>query len=358
MKCACNNGCLFNREYKTRECSIVAVCSILMILRCRVLVSFSDGLVAAKSENKKYTLTTPNMTFVPRPPWGRVSVRMKANAKFGTEDPLQWPQVHVPDEEYCFLACIPRPSHPSRRSELWMPLTTEDFLKHIATTSDRPLYVMAPQRVPALKKMLQELRAEVQLYERQCGPSAELTKFYSRTEAAFERLRLPVASWRDLRCQYVAVERCYCMTIAWITWHTQLRKTSDEEAPLDVLNHLMGCFTKDAKVVEKLYKAGIPVWYMRRIDALTKEDHIHEYVSLESPRGIILQEGDYNDHPANHVGNPGKKQLEAICYKSDEYLDVSPLPKKTVPSPKRVEWGITNSLTTTRLPRIAFVPTS
>lgn len=151
MKCACNNGCLFNREYKTRECLIAAVCSILMILRCRVLVSFSDGLVAAKSENKKYTVTTPNMTFVPRPPWGRVSVGMKANAKFGTEDPLQWPQVHVPDEEYCFLACIPRPSHPSRRSELWMPLTTEDFLKHIATTSDRPLYVMAPQRVPALK---------------------------------------------------------------------------------------------------------------------------------------------------------------------------------------------------------------
>ncbi|KAI0757866.1 hypothetical protein BC629DRAFT_1598257 [Irpex lacteus] len=291
------------------------------------------------------------MTFVPTPPWGRMSVRMKANAKFGTEDPLQWPQVHVPDEDYCFLACIPRPSHPSRRSELWMPLTTEDFVKHIATTSDHPLYVMAPQRVPALKKVLQELRAEVQLYEQQYGPSAELTKFYSRTEAAYERLRLPVVSWRDLRCQYVAVERCYCMTIAWITWHTQLKKISDEEAPLDVLKHLMGCFTKDSKVVEKLYKAGIPVWYMRRIDTLTKEDHIHQYVSLQSPRGMVLQEGDYNDHPANHVGNPGQKQLEAICYKSDVYMDGSPSPETTLPR------GVASS-SSTHVPRTALADTT
>lgn len=147
------------------------------------------------------------------------------------------------------------------------------------------------------------------------------------TKHAFDRLSIP-ATERDLVRQFVCLECNFCMAVAWLTWHTLFSNPASADAPLDARDDLMGVFTTDPNIVQKLFHVGIPVWYMRRSESHGPGDVIISTVDIQNPIQIILHSGDYSDHPV-YIGPPGIKQLEAVCYKGHMYTDLEPIPFPT-----------------------------
>ncbi|KAH9907636.1 uncharacterized protein B0H18DRAFT_591557 [Fomitopsis serialis] len=76
---------------------------------------------------------------------------------------------------------------------------------------------------------------------------------------------------------------------------------------------LMGAISADPAVVSRLYRAGIPVWYIRRYSQLVPELKIQEVVepSLPQERGVMILEYD-PPYPTQYVGPPGLAHLSAV----------------------------------------------
>lgn len=285
------------------------------------VVSWNDGLAAAVAYDGKYVVTSPNMAIVPKPPLGPVEVRVKTDGKFGTEDPLHWPQVYSADPKINFMCCIPRDSTSERRSETWAPLNDNDFDKYTIGNVEY-LSTIKHARLEAVDDALAMLWSETLDYELNEGPSQQLRWLVLGAQLARDRLSHP-GSRRDLLQQLVCVERHYCLTLAWLQWRRCFKNMSVSTA--EPKRHLMGCFTTDAEVAGRLCGAGIPVWYLRLANTLVKScGHIVSVVELTQPDGIPTTNRD--NSVALYIGPPGAKQLEAIYHKGHICADVEAVP--------------------------------
>ena len=63
-----------------------------------------DGKVAAVIGN--YLITTPNQDVIWFPPWGKRNIRLRADIRYGFDDPTLWPQPYMVN--YPYLGTIPR----------------------------------------------------------------------------------------------------------------------------------------------------------------------------------------------------------------------------------------------------------
>lgn len=285
-------------------------------------MTFRDGVVAAASDDGKYVITSPNASFVPAPPFGRLSIFMKSNGKFGKEDPIEWPQVYIPEPRYHFLPCIPRLSHPRRHADVWSPLRFEDFQLY-APNLLQALYVLAPRRIENVRAVVDQLQADVTALA-VTGDRQQVHWLALSTIHALDRLSIP-ATQRDLIRQFVCVERNYCMTLAWMIWHDLFMNLPAPAAVPVVHNDLMGTFTTDPNIVQKLYHVGIPVWYLRNTAALGPSDTIVNVVNVAKPTDLVSS-ADHNHAITVYEGPPGIRHLEAICYRGHLYADIEPVP--------------------------------
>ena len=89
--------------------------------------SWTDALCSAYTPDDKYIITSPNVTYVPEPFVGLVQVRMRADYRYGENDPFQWPQPL--DTDSLFLSVIRRPYPKTHRyaSIWWTPDKGDDF---------------------------------------------------------------------------------------------------------------------------------------------------------------------------------------------------------------------------------------
>ncbi|KAK7436456.1 hypothetical protein VKT23_019169 [Stygiomarasmius scandens] len=69
-------------------------------------ISFTDGLAGSIHFRTHEFVTSPNCTVLPRPPFGSTrDLYRRADARYGEDDPLQWPQPY--NHNYQYLTCIP-----------------------------------------------------------------------------------------------------------------------------------------------------------------------------------------------------------------------------------------------------------
>ncbi|KAI0084025.1 hypothetical protein BDY19DRAFT_899243 [Irpex rosettiformis] len=262
------------------------------------------------------------MDYIPAPSWGRLNVSLKADGRFGVEDPLLWPQMYVPSSRWRSLACIPRHGHPRRRLDLWHS-PTADVLD--AASSGAPgLYVMKGSMRQAIRNFVEELNNDVQSFEESKGPSSHLRWLQLTVNNTLDCLAVPSTD-RDIVRQLAALERFCCVLVAWLTWDSLFSYLDGATAPHVVHSDLMGCFTTSLSVVGELYRAGIPVWYMRLMSTINPSIHVVSCPGLRSPEFIVTDPGSFGFRPV-YQGPPGQAQIEAILCASNQYIDVEPLP--------------------------------
>jgi hypothetical protein len=84
--------------------------------------------------NGAWFITSPNMDFVPQPPLVCTrNMRIRADFKYGEDDPLQWPQPYLSSD--CHLGVIPLcPGPDDLMSIMWWHPEPDDFVPSMAGT--------------------------------------------------------------------------------------------------------------------------------------------------------------------------------------------------------------------------------
>lgn len=246
---------------------------------------------------------------------------MKVDGKYGKEDPLHHPQIFCDSPLVCYLSCVPRPSHPIRRPELWLIPDDGDYIP-VTPAGVAQLCVLAPARVTAIEEAVEYLFGELVEYEANHEHSQQLRWLIVGARHACERLSHP-ATRRDLLKQLTCVERHYCMSLAWLFWHDCFSEFSVH--PAAVPKDLIGCFTTDGSVAAKLAHVGIPVWYMRQVSTFVKScRYVINIVDITPAVNIPTAEHKPND--VIYTGTPGLRQLETIYRKGHVYADIEAVP--------------------------------
>ncbi|PSS28485.1 hypothetical protein PHLCEN_2v2966 [Hermanssonia centrifuga] len=297
-------------------------------------IRWRDGLVGCATDDGKSVITSPNMSYIPRPTYGTTWISIKADGHYGQADPTQWPQVLVEKSRFPWFAAVPRyPSlpHQSRFLVMWSLLPLTEFVPlahHMKEVLGdvKLLGTVHQRRREKLEPLVEEIVRKAAEFQTRHGRNRELDCIVTTMKDTFERLNYP-STYRDLVRQHACVQRYWRMAKAWFEWHIDVMKNytlDDKPSPRDshVRQHLMGAYTTSPVIAKRLFDLGVPVWFARTVDHLTSQDVIQTVVHFEEPKNIIVEEGIFTD-AKGFLGLAGSEaHLNFIMTNGNHYADL------------------------------------
>ncbi len=267
------------------------------------------------------------MDFVPEPPVGIIELSLRTDGRYGMQDPIQWPQV-IPSE-YEFLSTILRKrDQDHRHAPLWWTPQPQDFepAKGSAFTS---LGLIKTSRMQPLASLVEKIIPDIYTFITGQGPSPTLKLFEISMRRALERLQYFPCSFRDATLQVRTVQRFWLYCRSFMD-HMCLVALSTVRPSNHVNRQFMGAFTSDPGTVQRLFAAGIPVWFVRPDVSLTMHTSVCTLVRTEPPRDLCLDQWD-SQARALYVGLAGARHINIIQRTAHiaMYLDVSRVPLLT-----------------------------
>ena len=223
---------------------------------------------------------------------GRREVRIRANFRYGDDDPTQWPQPYLADHPH--LGAIPRkPDSPDDTlSLMWWEPSSSDFVlcRNSLVTG---LGKLQNTRIRALEKMSQELRKRVAEYKATSKkPHHAVLALDKAMHHACIRLDVLPSSEMEMRFGVAEFQRYYLELVAALDYLEvfQPRMIGTMPAP-DTVEKRVGIFTTTPRIAEEFFSAGLPVWLVQDEDvaiastinvvahALPRQPHL--YVCLQ-----------------------------------------------------------------------------
>lgn len=254
-------------------------------------VAFNHGRVYAYTADRKFIITTPNMTFVPQPVCGTLTISMMPDARFGSADPTHWPQVFEQQTRYPWMAVIQR--KPLRTDEtrhvMWEQLRRHDFVP-VQSSAVRGLGTVSATLRERLRSICEEAHSFKRALFKEYGVINELNWLCTTMEHTLARLQLP-ATFRDMVRQHACLQRFYIYTVAWLDWYIVHLRTYKLGASVQYerlpVHQLMGCITTSPIIAQGFFEVGAPIWYMRTVDTLSEIDVLEQQVTLVPPTTML-----------------------------------------------------------------------
>ncbi|KAK0437440.1 uncharacterized protein EV420DRAFT_1770014 [Desarmillaria tabescens] len=238
-------------------------------------------------------IVTPNSYIICRPPLGvNREVYMRENFRYGQDDPLQWPQAYV--EQFPHLACIrwiapasPNdPFHP-----LYRGLTKYDFVE---CDPDSLVEGVGHLRYSTFLKIQAACKVVIESMNSVDGSapvSRSMRGHLNVIELLLGRLHaLPTSFLRV--CLTFAETQCVALElrafVEYMTVFKPLMDSPETDVPaMPVDESLVGAYIQDATVLQRFFKAGIPVWRIVDMKNLpgTRVDSLTEFATSPWPQG-------------------------------------------------------------------------
>lgn len=267
-------------------------------------ISALDGIVGTFWRDRKYFITSPNVNYIPSPPFGsQRSFYLRSDARFGDDDYIQWPQVLHPF--YVHFTVIPRtPSAPNLNIMWWRPTRADFHSSQSGQMVVRGMGKLARKQASALGSCVSELllRAE----KRPSSSTPLLPPLVKTLKHAFARLDTMVTSYSDMLSGVALVQRLYLELVALLDYLEKYRPRMDGFS-LPSTSHVadvVGAFTTDARVAQDFFEAGIPVWFIRPWSVFSDE-RIREEVALITPGSSLCLDMFTPPVPQIYEGNAG-----------------------------------------------------
>ncbi|KAL0573814.1 hypothetical protein V5O48_008141 [Marasmius crinis-equi] len=238
-----------------------------------------EGKVRAVFEQDNVFITSPNTPFVADPLCGTRTIRLRRDFHFGEEDPLYFPQPFSSETPH--LSLIPYPSNdpahkhtiawhiPSLKTD-FIPVNALDPSNGLGRLSD-PIRTSMKKAVDALVSQASALTSAVGVMRaKDCEAykNDQYTRSYIFALKCLLARLSSLASFKETAMAFSLCQRVYLALSARLSWFrdyvVQLREPS--VAPLKTVAHVVGALVGDHETCERLYLAGIPVWYTRRLD--------------------------------------------------------------------------------------------
>ncbi|KAI0360934.1 hypothetical protein OH77DRAFT_738244 [Trametes cingulata] len=293
-------------------------------------VTWRDALSAAYTPDRMWVVTSPNVPFVPMPPTGILEVVLRADYRYGLVDPIQWPQVYSPGYEY--LCAIQRPLPATHRlSPLWWTPSEDADFERVQGCTIKCLGLLRRESVRALGELVEEMSRLVAdaVAAGKDFVDDRLMSLETAMRHSQDRLVNFPCTFRDAALQVRQVQRYWLMSRAFIDYYSVCKRgreraiRGDRAPPVDV--RFMGAFTTEPGVVQCLFEAGIPVWWIRQDASILEEIVIIEIRDVDEPRNICQRVG--SDHgEVLYRGLVGTKHLQATVRGGHTYRDISRAP--------------------------------
>jgi hypothetical protein len=274
-------------------------------------------------------ISSPNVDFIPYLDISSNGVcRAQQNGRYGHYDFTLHPQVFY--WPFCHNSVCPRKiedrDHPL--STCWTTPTCDDFKTLEGSTFSYPrLGKLHEGRLAELCALVNYLSPKVVDFRGRHGrlQFPLLSGFWCAIGDLLVRLQHCSHTFRDLVLLWAEFGRLCLDAYAFMEWHNVYLPRlldPDRSGPFPANTTLMGAFTADQTVVQKLGRAGIPVWYIRTQADVTGDVRICS-VLKDSPPCLQYStdwpEEDGGPCPILHVGPPNSLSQQVV--KSFRHVD-------------------------------------
>ncbi|TFK72348.1 hypothetical protein BDN72DRAFT_894858 [Pluteus cervinus] len=225
-----------------------------------------DGRVGAVVDQGRHFVTSPNTDIVYKPHLDRVDVRMREDFRYGPYDPTLWAQPY--NEEYChFAAMFRKPEFENMPfSLLYQDLKTSNF-DPLDNTVSNGLGHPNQNIIKLFGELYDQLNGEIEEYKIKTPQESRhehiflLARALSDAKTCFTQLAL---TFEQLQFSWTDVQRLFIETKASLDYHSiyHQRMIGLKRPPTHTEN-MMGTVTTDPTVVQFMFRAGLPVWYLR-----------------------------------------------------------------------------------------------
>ena len=274
----------------------VQVCRLLIFFYCNVQVSTGgvralDGLVGAVIFDGKSFITSANAEYIPLPPFGDRHVKLRADSRYGDDDPVQWPQPY--NTYHSHLAAIPRPNTLLDHQIIWWTPTIADFSCPPHNGPVSGLWKLRQPIYNELRTSVIFLTDRVTKYQQSIPAersSPILQPSVKWLQQVLDQLHSVQMSFRHIQFVVRDLQRVWLHVWAVLHYMQIYKPRMDGVAvPGDGVADTIGTFTSSIRVAQDMFVAGLPCWLIRsskefgdeKIFRVAEIFHPNDYVVLE-----------------------------------------------------------------------------
>jgi hypothetical protein len=262
-----------------------------------------DGRVAAVIG--EYVCTTPNQTRIFLPSMQKTEVILRADARYGPDDPTLWPQPWV--EMFCHLGSIPRkPDDPNDSlSIMWWDPTTDDF-ESFDSSSASGLGELSGSKLVTLQKRLSDIESRIEDHKQVVQKTnTHLLLLVRAMQDSFARLNSLKTTFTEMKLAVTEFQRYYLETLGCLDYlEIHVPRMDGRRPPAESVENCIGAFTHSPRIAQQFYNAGLPVWFFRPSSAWDDpiKCNILEIVTPLDPTNVLCIMEHYPSFPAIFYG--------------------------------------------------------
>ncbi len=250
-----------------------------------------DGIVGAITLNGQFFITSANADYIPLPPFDDRQVKLRADSRYGDDDPIQWAQPYFP--LYSHFAAIPRPNTLVDHLIIWWTPTIGDFSCSPRSGPVAGLGKLCHPRYDNLRTSFTFLEDRVKKYQKSTRPeqnSPILQPSVKWLQQVLDQIFSVQMSFRHMQFVVRDFQRVWLDVWAILDYMEIYKPRMDGHAvPGDGVADTVGTFTTSIRVAQDMFLAGLPCWLIRasktfddqKIYAIGQIFHPKDYVVLE-----------------------------------------------------------------------------
>jgi hypothetical protein len=285
-------------------------------VKSRIIVEDSSAIGPCT----RYSVSSPNMDACPFIKFGNQPLRARSDGRYYKEDFTSFPQLFTDAFGYNSVT-LRQPSesyHPLRH--LWFIPSEKDHVS-VKGSIFSGLGVLSPQRVEHFRTIQAQLTARAQKYQEKAQLQHSLLHSLERSLCqCLERLTSLPCTLRDLIGQVAEYQRVFLDMLSWLDFQEIFAPrwtsaTDSEPKVFEVDKTRMGAYTSQPSTVQWLYSAGIPVWFVQKIESLEgfSDPQISHEIFQPASSSIDWTQGEEkHPFPTIFVGPPGEHRQRAL----------------------------------------------
>ena len=224
-----------------------------------------DGIYGAVILDGNSFITTANAEYIPLPPFGDRQVKLRADSRYGDDDPIQWPQPY--NSLHCHLAAIPRPNTLLGHLIMWWTPTIGDFSCSPRSGPVSGLGKLCQPRCGELRTSITFLEDRVKKYIQSIPPdrnSPTIQPSVKWIQQVLYQLHSVPMSFRHMEFVVRDLQRVWLHVWAVLDYMEIHKPRMDGHAlPGDGVADTVGTFTTSIRVAQDMFLAGLPCWLIR-----------------------------------------------------------------------------------------------